>query len=88
MLIIEKTADASGAYCKMEATMNSYAPVNISILTSTPEQEWNAKVAMELEARRLKRTPDEEARFQAYVRDKKWRESQQAYWKEQNKSNY
>ncbi len=80
MLIIEKPADASGAYCRLEDSMNSYAPVKVDILKMTPTQEWNNKVLMELEARRLKRTPDEEARFQAYVREKQWREAQQAYW--------
>lgn len=71
MLIIEKTADASGAYCKLEDSMNSYKPVKVDILKMTPAQEWNNKVVLELESRRLKRTPDEEARFQAYVREKK-----------------
>ncbi len=84
MLIIEKDMDPSGSRCKLGAMMDSYAPVKVDILKMTREQEWNNKVATELEARRLKRTPDEEARFQAYVREKKARESQQAYWMGRN----
>jgi hypothetical protein len=81
MLIIEKDLDPSGACCKIGAMMDSYAPVKVDILKMTPSQEWNNKVTTELEARRLKRTPDEELRFQAYVREKKLRESQWGRYK-------